>query len=143
MSSSNSTSTMMSMSSMMMVFYTSTSTPLYSASWIPSGTGQYAGTCIFLIVLAAIFRGLLSLKAMLQRKWLQNEVNRRYVSGSENVQVDGRAFQDGGMEKTIPVRTEDGAVVRNGSSCLRPWRISTEGPRAILDTVIAGVAYLL
>lgn len=128
---------------MMMVFYTSTSTPLYSASWIPSGTGQYAGTCIFLIVLAVIFRGLLSLKAIVQRKWQQNEMNRQYVLGSGNVQVDGRALQDGGMEKTILIRSEDGAVVRNGSSGLRPWRISTEGPRAILDTVIVGVAYLL
>jgi len=131
---------------MMMVFYTSTSTPLYSAGWMPSGTGQYAGTCIFLIVLAVIFRGLLSLKSILEMKWLQNEMNRRYVFGSGNVRVDDRTFQGGGMEKTILIRNgtdQDAAVVRNGSPGMRPWRISTDVPRAILDTVIVGVGYLL
>ena len=31
-------------------------------AWVPSSTGQYAGTCIFLIALAAIFRTLLAVR---------------------------------------------------------------------------------
>ncbi|KAF2170464.1 hypothetical protein M409DRAFT_64196 [Zasmidium cellare ATCC 36951] len=47
---------------MAMTFFTATNTPLFSFSWIPDTTGQYAGTCIFLIVLAAIFRALLAMR---------------------------------------------------------------------------------
>ncbi|KAK4495005.1 hypothetical protein PRZ48_013332 [Zasmidium cellare] len=50
------------MNGMAMVFFTATNTPLFSFSWIPDTTGQYAGTCIFLIALAAIFRALLAVR---------------------------------------------------------------------------------
>merc|ERR1711964_386308 len=58
-------SDMMGMSSMAMTFFTSASTPLYSMSWMPASTGQYAGTCIFLIFMSAIFRGLLAVRVNL------------------------------------------------------------------------------
>jgi hypothetical protein len=47
--------------STMAVFQTSIHTALYSAGWTPSNTGTYAATCIFLVVLATLFRGLLAL----------------------------------------------------------------------------------
>ena len=35
--------------------------------WTPSTTGQYAGTCIFLIAFAAIFRALLAVRVHFYR----------------------------------------------------------------------------
>lgn len=65
---------------MSMVFFTSTTTPNYSSTWIPINTGGYAGTCTFLIILATTFRGLLAVKARKERAWLDAEFNRRYIS---------------------------------------------------------------
>jgi copper transporter 1 len=53
---------MMGMQMMAMTFFTSTNSPLYSISWMPESKKSYAGTCIFLIVLAAILRGLLAIR---------------------------------------------------------------------------------
>lgn len=50
------------MSTMSMTFFTSTSTSLFSASWTPTTPGQYAGTCIFLIALVALFRALVAVR---------------------------------------------------------------------------------
>ena len=106
---------MMDMSQMMMTFFTSTETPLYSEKWTPSGAGQYAGTCIFLIVLAFVFRGLLALKGF-PVLW-----GRR--SGIE--------YQKGMKD------------VESGAADGEPWRVNKALARAILDTILAGVSYLL
>jgi hypothetical protein len=56
--------------SMAMTFYYSTTTPLFSERWTPQNIGEYAGTCIFLIVLAVILRVLLALRPILEtRLW--------------------------------------------------------------------------
>ena len=62
-----------------MTFFTSTVTSLYSAAWTPSSTGQYAGTCIFLILLATIFRGLFALRAIQEGKFAHAELGRQAV----------------------------------------------------------------
>ncbi|CAF9925788.1 MAG: hypothetical protein GOMPHAMPRED_003968 [Gomphillus americanus] len=98
----------MGMDSMAMVFFTSSTTPLYSWSWTPSNQGQYAGTCIFLIVLAAIFKGLLFLRIS---TWSVTEVKR----------WEG-----------------DTAQARRSR-----WRANTAVKIATLDTILAGVGYLL
>ena len=76
------------MSHMMMTFFTSTKTPLLSETWTPSGTGNYAGTCIFLIIFGAIFQALLASRASWQRKQREIEMNRRVIivdgSGKKN-----------------------------------------------------------
>lgn len=38
---------------------------------------------------------------------------------------------------------EDVVVVRKRGMATRPWRFSTDPLRAVMDTVIAGVGYLL
>ena len=111
--------------------FASTSTPLYSAQWTPSTTGQYAGTCIFIITLAAIFRGLFSYRTVQEQKWRDVDLKRRQVIVSGKKVDEG----DGLDEKDI------GAGNRKRRS--KPWRISTDVPRASLDTIIAGVGYLL
>ena len=133
--------------SMMSVFYSSSSTPLYSTAWTPSSTGSYAGTCLFLILLGAIFRGLIAGKHFLENRWLDRELNRRYVSvrgkptESERISTDNDA-------KTGTLITERGVeehvrVVRRKRRGGVPWRFSVDLPRAAYVTVMAGAGYLL
>lgn len=132
---------MMAMSDMLMVFYTSTTTPLYSTSWMPSGRGQYAGTCIFIIVLATLFRSLFAIKSFQERKWLDAEVNRRYI-GPSMEKLRERNSLNNGIQSAAGTGEDSSAVVRKGTG-VRPWRISTDVPRAVMDTFIVGVGYLL
>jgi copper transporter 1 len=110
---------MMDMSQMMMTFFTSTETPLYSKDWTPSGAGQYAGTCIFLIVLAFLFRGLLALRTRLPM------------------------LRDGWESVEHQKDTKDLEWVAAADRAKEPWRVNTALARAILDTILAGVSYLL
>ncbi|KAM7221034.1 Ctr copper transporter family domain containing protein [Rhypophila decipiens] len=130
----------------MAVFVNSMTTSLYSTNWTPSTTGQYAGTCIFLIALGVLFRGILAFKAWQEQRWLEAEFNRRYVvvNGkpplAENVSRDSMSknlvLSENGVEENVVVVQKRGATVR-------PWRLSVDPLRALLDTVIAGVSYLL
>ncbi len=139
-------SSMMSMSSMSMTFFTSSTTPLYSIMWQPTTTAGYAGTCIFLVLLATLFRGLLAIKGWKETAWLDAEFNRRYVVVAGKQSKAERISQDSDSKRMI--LTENGVeeevmVVKKRSSGVRPWRITTDPIRAVMDTVIAGVAYLL
>ncbi|KAK3074101.1 ubiquitinyl hydrolase 1 [Teratosphaeriaceae sp. CCFEE 6253] len=110
---------MMGMSDMMMVFFTASNTPLYSSAWSPSSVSQYAGTCIFLIILAAVFRGLLALRCNFTAFWTR--WTRRQAR--QGLRYEG----DKGC----------------GGQARRPWRVNEAASRAMLDTVLAGVSYLL
>lgn len=112
-------SMMMDMSDMMMVFFTATNTPLYSASWTPGSTGAYAGTCIFLILLSAIFRGILAVRCNFSAIWAQWSAKRH---GSLLEYERGEDFAKQGR---------------------RPWRVNEAATRALVDTALAGVSYLL
>lgn len=68
-----------SMSGMSMVFFTATDTPLFSSAWTPQSTGQYAATCIFLIVLSVIFRFLHAIHTIFERRWLSRSLHLRDV----------------------------------------------------------------
>lgn len=107
---------MMDMSQMIMTFFTSTTTPLYSKDWTPNGEGQYAGTCIFLIILAFLFRGILAIRSAV-------------LFGrprSNGYQKDAKDPECGGE-----------------GQAREPWRVNRALVRAILDTILAGVSYLL
>jgi hypothetical protein len=116
---------MMDMSQMMMTFFTSTTTSLYSNSWTPTSTGQYAGTCIFLILLAVVLRGLVALRCNFVHLW-DRKMQRQEIGVLRQMQVDVKG-DGGGM----------------GGKRRRPWRINEAAARACLDTVLAGVSYLL
>lgn len=146
-SSSSSSTAHMSMSMMDMVFFGSNRTPLYSSAWRPSSTGSYAGTCIFLVILAVIFRGLFAGKHILEHRWLDQHLNRRYVAvrGVPTEEERINADQEG---KNMVLRSERGVeervrVVRNHVRTVTPWRLSEDLPRAVYATVTAGVGYLL
>ncbi|KAM6484852.1 Ctr copper transporter family-domain-containing protein [Trichoderma sp. SZMC 28011] len=114
MQSSNMT---MNMESMIMAFFTSTSTPLWSSAFTPNTTGQYAGACIFLIAFAVVFRMLLALRFNLYK-----------------VVAVVKQRRSGGL--LPPDITETKATPR-------PWRANEAILSGALDTVIAGVSYLL
>jgi hypothetical protein len=129
------------------VFQTSIATPLYSLSWTPSGRGTYAATCLFLVALAVVFRLLLAAKAVQEGRWLDAELNRRYVtvrgrpSLAQTVSTDSLAkrmtLSENGVEEDVVV------LQRRRRPAARPWRLSVDPLRAFMDTVLAGVAYLL
>jgi len=131
---------------MSMTFFTGTTTPIYSAMWSPTNTGQYAGTCLFLIILAIVFRGLLAMRAWKEAAWLNAEFNRRYVTVAGKLPKSQRIASDTDSKRMILTENgveEDVMVVKKRSRGIRPWRITTDPIRAVMDTVLAGVAYLL
>jgi len=144
--SATATATMMDMSMMSMTFFSATSTSLYSAMWTPTTVGAYAGTCIFLIMLAVIFRGLLAVKAWKETAWMDAEFKRRYVTVAGKGPKSERISQDSDSKRMILSENgveEDVMVVTKKGVEARPWRFSTDPIRAVIDTIIVGVGYLL
>jgi len=146
MDSAHAATEMMGMESMHMTFFSNTSTSLYSTMWTPRNIGEYAATCIFIIILAIIFRGLLAAKAWKESAWLDAEFKRRYVA------VQGKGPQSERMSSDVDSKRmtlsengveEDVMVVRKKTMGVRPWRLSVDPVRAAMDTVVAGVGYLL
>lgn len=108
--------------------------------------GAYAGTCIFLIVLAIIGRLLLAARSIQEARWLDKDMKRRYVATQGKLPLSDRISQDtlskpmtltaNGVEENVMVMGSAGGIVR-------PWRFSVDPVRAVMDTVIVGVGYLL
>lgn len=142
-----------SMSSMSMVFTTGHSTPLFSAAWTPNSTGTYAGTCIFLAVLAIIARCLQAWRHGLETRWHDKAVARRYVvvadkeRESDRSSSDTNDASDKSDDAVLTVRGVDEKVrvVRRHTRQKEAiaWRLSVDLPRACVFTVQAGVGYLL
>ncbi|EKD14603.1 uncharacterized protein L3040_000127 [Drepanopeziza brunnea f. sp. 'multigermtubi'] len=133
-------------SMMSMTFFTSTTTSLYSTTWTPSTPGAYAGTCIFLIILGLVFRCLLAVKQWKETAWMDAEFNRRYVNVAGKLPKSERISQDVDSKRMTLSENgveEDVMVVKKRGMGVRPWRITVDPVRALMDTVIAGVGYLL
>lgn len=132
---------------MTMVFTNSHTTPLYSTSWTPNSAGSYAGTCIFLIVLASILRCVIAFKSIVEQQWLAKARNRRYVL------VKGKTTEAGKIDadpdaKTGSLITAQGVeervkVIRAANHGAVPFRLSIDLPRALIVLVIAATTYLL
>lgn len=149
--SSTASSSMSTSMSMSMVFTTDHSTPLYSNAWTPTSTGAYAGTCIFLIILAIIARCLQAWRTTLEQRWHDRAINRRYVvvAPTDSERSSSEVIDDRGKSDEAVLTTrgldEKVRVVRNNSRSkeCKPWRLSVDLPRACIYTVQAGVGYLL
>jgi copper transporter 1 len=132
--------------SMAMSFFTATNTPLYSESWTPQNAGQYAGTCIFLIVLAITLRAIFTAKTFLEIRALESALKRRYVVVAGEKTLSDQATNDAnsmtGILTTNGVQ-EDVRIISAPVKHTQPWRFSVDLPRALLMTVAAGVGYLL
>lgn len=134
------------MATMMVAFHNDIATTLYSEMWTPTNAGTYAATCIFIILLAAIFRSLFALKAIQESRWLDQELNRRYVvvNGQRSMpdNLARNSLKDNMMLSANGVE-EEVMVVKKKHTHARPWRFTVDPIRAVIDTVIAGVGYLL
>ncbi|OQO06903.1 hypothetical protein B0A48_07469 [Cryoendolithus antarcticus] len=150
---SSSTSSSGSMSMMSMDFTNDHSAPLYSSAWTPKTSGGYAGTCIFLVFLAVISRLLIAYRHVLESKWHNKAVKRRYIKVAVATETDReRQPSLSASEKseaavlTVRGMDETVRVVRSPAQSgitIQPWRFSVDLPRACVFTVQAGVGYLL
>lgn len=129
------------------IFQTVRDTPLYSAVWSPASEGAYAGTCIFLVVLAIVARLLIAYRSVQEARWHDRHVRSRYVAAAGKAPLAERVSQDPDAKSSV-VLSENGVeetvmVVQRKDVAPRPWRFSVDPVRAALDTVIVGVGYLL
>lgn len=146
--------------SMAMSFVVSTATPLFSTAWRPASLAQYVGTCVFLIALSVVFRFLLAWKSVLELRWARRA--RRQVliataatasssSSSWSASLPPRAKSanetPADMERLQQQKEseegEEGEDRGKSGWAGRPWRFSTELPRAAMTVVVSGVGYLL
>jgi hypothetical protein len=122
----------MSMQDMAMNFFNSYDTPLFSLDWAPSTGGGYAGTCIFLIVLAIIFRFILALRT-----------NMTTVAAAA-----ARKRETALLVKTEAETSSDEDRAAHGGQHVVPrakarWTLNDALITASIDTILAGVGYLL
>lgn len=130
-----------------MMFTNSHTTPLYSSMWTPTTSAGYAGTCIFIIFLASIFRALFAVRTVLEQRWLARARNRRYIL------VKGQAGEAGKIESDPDAKTGTLVTARGVEENIKvvtarvrgtiPFRLSVDVPRAAIFMVITGVGYLL
>lgn len=130
---------------MAMAFFTATNTPLYSEAWTPQNAGQYAGTCIFLIILAITLRGIFTAKSFLETRALEAAMKRRYVVVAGEKAVAEQANDSTSMTGILTSNgvQEDVRIVSAPVKLVQPWRFSVDLPRAALMMVATGVGYLL
>ncbi|KAK9449121.1 Ctr copper transporter family-domain-containing protein [Limtongia smithiae] len=149
-SSSSSTMDMSSDDSMSeMYFHTSISDYLFSTGWTPSTRGRYAGTCIFLIVLAVIntFVHVFKFRA---NRYLNARADRlatvliRGGNGEDTASEQEKTVSAGGAvgELASAVRAEAITPIFDFRD-VRPWRLSVDVPLALLQLLFVGISYLL
>lgn len=122
-------------SPMSMTFFFSSSTSLFSKAWTPATSAQYSGTCIFLVVLAVLMRGMLALKPILEKSMWNPLVD------GEGVLVPGGdgGYQKEDMAPRQPTNRIYDIVRRRWSI----WRFRTSLERSIFELLLATVGYLL
>jgi len=128
-------------------FTNSHTTTLYSSAWTPKTQGQYAGTCIFLIILGILLRSLWAGKTLLELRWRVADRNRRYVAVRGRNPEASRVEQDS-ESKDAALITANGVeenvrVVQAYAKETVPFRLSVDVPRAAIVTIIVGISYLL
>lgn len=84
-------------------------------TWTPNSTGQYTGTCVFLIALAAIFRALLAVRVHFYPLLAAADIRH---NGGINYQHFGKSGQG-------------------------RWRVREATLLGLADVIIAGVGYML
>ena len=104
---------------MMMTFSTdNNAVAILSSSFAPKTEAQYVGAWFFCFLLAIIWRALVLIQVNLDHYWVESYRSRAIVLKGGQVTVD-------------PV------------DVVQAWRLSTNVPRAALNAVVQGLAYLL
>jgi copper transporter 1 len=133
-------------SEMLMAFFNSEYTPLYSKGWAPAGKGGYAGTCIFLILLTIIYRSLFAFKDILEARWAHQAYNRRFVVVADRQSFSEQAKIDPDLKTAVLTANgvdENVKIVTRSVKMTPPWRFSVDLPRAAFVTLMVGIGYLL
>lgn len=134
--------TSMPMGPMPMTFFTSTSTPLYSNAWKPSTTGQYALTCLFLVLLCIVFRCILAARCNLpqllaRRASVRKDEAAKRLSACCGEEEGGEMFDKPGHDD---IEGERRGTRFGMKGCAGVVEVAL---RAVLDTLLAVVSYLL
>jgi copper transporter 1 len=127
-------------------FFTATNTAIYSNSWTPKSIGGYAGTCIFLIVLAIIFRAVFTVKSFLEARAIESALKRRYVVvEGESGMADKIASDANSMTGILTTNgvAENVRIAQAPVRHVQPFRFGVDMPRAALMMVATGIGYLL
>lgn len=91
---------------MPIVFHTKMATALFSDSWTPRTPGQYAGTCLTLIVFTIILRILIAFKPMLEATVWAGEHEKSHLRIDEEVaRKEKSSFA---TPRSIPLRITHG-----------------------------------
>lgn len=123
------------MSPMSMTFFVSSTTSLFAKAWTPTTSAEYAGTCIFLIVLAVVMRFMLALKPVLEKSIWNTAVG----PGGELIPDEEAGFQKEDMSVQSPLIHVYGDIRKRWAA----WRFKTSLGRASFELSLAIVGYLL
>lgn len=129
---------------MPVIFHTTMSTSLFSEAWTPRTSGQYAGTCIALVVFTIILRALIAFKPRLEAAvWNTRdrspERGRLLVRGDDEAQKEGQRVERDSAELSSQAKTPH---QKNGvGHFLR--EVGSSISKALYDVVIAFLGYLL
>lgn len=92
------------------------------------------GICICLIMLAAVFRLLISFKSLLENHQVDFESNQQYIL---------RVRKPKRTRNACKGATEDSVVVSRNVKRARAWQMTVDGPKAAIDAVMISVLYFL
>ncbi|KAI0163836.1 Ctr copper transporter [Xylariaceae sp. FL1272] len=120
---------------MAMVFFSNMTTPLWSWSWRPKNASEYAGTCIFLIAFAIIYRFLLAFRSVVF------DHNKNLVSHTYLAELEKKDSL--GAKQIRPPQIGNVRQLLRESSERTPFKVIREAGRALLEVVIVGISYLL
>ena len=124
------------------VFVLSTTTPLLFDFWKPRNAGDYAGTCIFLVVFAAATRVLFAIRSTVEHTGSERARRRHDQGYRRQPRQEYEQVQEEDAEGATGPRTENGWDWRNDLW----WESRSLLPRlawAASETVLAGLGYLL
>ncbi|TQS34125.1 hypothetical protein Golomagni_05505 [Golovinomyces magnicellulatus] len=129
-----------------MTFFNGITTKLYISMWAPKNLGTYIATCLFLIALSSVSKILLAAKLWLETTWINAELNRRYVTAAGKVPISEQISMNSDARQMILSGNgfeEEVIVVQKKGLHVRPWRITVDPIRALMDTTIMAVGLLI
>jgi hypothetical protein len=141
---------------MAMTFFSSKTTPLFSTAWKPSTTGQYIGTCLFIVVLGMALRLLLAVRGTLEDAVIPVRAHpglrQQHGEGPEvdcerilsKAGCDGMAlYQEQRQGSVGDVDSLFRCLARRLRSWREEWKFFPALFRATFELLVGGIAYLL
>ncbi|XXG99434.1 hypothetical protein Hte_005773 [Hypoxylon texense] len=121
-------------SPMVMTFFFSSSTSLFSKAWTPTNSAAYFGTCFFLLALAVLMRGMLALKPVLEKSMWNPSIKSNGILVPDD---------ESAHHKEMGVNQSAKHVFNTAWKRWTMWRFKTSLGRATFELLLATVGYLL